>query len=93
MVSGEAGREWHPVKRARERFGVILTKDDLRQVVAQIQAGETILLVSRPNHPAESHLIEVQGCLMQAVFDRKAQAILTFLHPSMRTKTRRKKRR
>lgn len=70
--------EPHAVTRARERFGLNLTADDLRQITAKIRCGLS-LLQARTSNGCERHAVRHLGTYLPVVFDPKTRRVVTVL--------------
>lgn len=66
----------HAILRARERYGIELTREDLAALAEQCRNKRTILV----DHGCRSiHLVEHAGTAMKAVFGPAQGRIFTFL--------------
>ncbi len=68
----------HAKRRIAERYGVIMTSDDLKNVVRMIQAGECIHL-ERISHRLSKHKITIRDKDFIVVYDRNRHCVVTFL--------------
>lgn len=68
----------HAKKRIAERYGVIMTSDDLKNVVSMIQAGECVHK-ERISHRLSKHEVTIRDKTFLVVYDRNRHCIVTFL--------------
>lgn len=70
----------HARRRALERFGVVLTEHDERELVRTIRAGKAGV-VERQSHCITLHRVTLPGGeVAVAVYDSKRGVIVSFLH-------------
>lgn len=77
--------EPHAIARARERYGIELTISDLRQIVAKIRTGLSV--VTRRRECSEVHLVLHDGTALLVVYRPADRCIATILPPG-RNRTR-----
>lgn len=65
----------HAMRRHAERYGTAISPGYLADLIARIQAGEAKLLERTSNRTARYRIDDKIVC-----YDRKRQAITTFLH-------------
>ena len=68
----------HARKRAKQRFGMNLTKELESRIVKRIQAGHTEPLGKQSN-TRSLHLVEVDGVTMRVAYDRSRSSLVTIL--------------
>lgn len=78
-----ARSEPHAITRARERFGLNLTIDDLRQIVAKIVCKLSKLQARLPGG-CERHAVHHRDVILPVVFDPERGLVVTILPPSVR---------
>lgn len=71
----------HVARRARERYGVELTWEDIDGMAARIQAGQSVLAARNPDG-SERHLVAWAGVEMVVVWRPDRQCIVTVVKPS-----------
>ena len=69
----------HAIARAKERYSVNLTFDDLRQLEQQILDKASVCMNSRLSPGAELHMVKHDATVLAAVFMRMDRVITTFL--------------
>lgn len=74
-------RNAHAIERARERYGFDLTGNDLKEIVAAIQAGKAVRLRIEPNKRFEVYWLRFRGQLMVVSYEPGAGRITSFLPP------------
>ncbi len=72
-------RKSHLIRRARERFGLNLTNDDLIFIKRQISAGSAVCLRATPT--SEIWLVCFAGVYMRAAYDPLRNQMTTFMAP------------
>ena len=80
----------HAIVRARERYGVEISLDDLGRAQADIAAGKSILL--RKVHDKSEHILRVKGVPVRVVVAANGH-IMTFLPPTNAARRAQRKRR
>lgn len=70
----------HAKKRARQRLGVSLNSDELRDVARLIRSGESYP-IERQSNRVVLHLVFVCDEWMKVVYDKNTKNIVTFLYP------------
>lgn len=68
----------HAKKRAKERYGLILNRHDLRAIVDDIHGGRFVL-VERQSHRISVYDMVVKGTPVRLVYDHQRQTVVTFL--------------
>lgn len=71
-------RESHVKQRARERFGIYLTKRDLGQIVRIIQEGKAFLLRNESN-TKKHYKVEYAGIEMRVIYSKAHRCLLTVI--------------
>lgn len=80
MTSKAAQQRKHAKRRARQRFGIILTQNDEAIIKQKIQNCEAIFIYKQSNRV--SHFgIKFQGKDMIVIYDKIHKTIVTFLYP------------
>lgn len=69
----------HAIDRARERYGLELTNEDLRAVALQIVNKRDAVLVRRGYDGAQVWAVKVQGVWASVVYIPLTRKIATFL--------------
>ena len=72
-------RKAHLIRRARERFGLELTNDDLITIKRQISAKSAVCLREDPT--SEIWLVCFGGVYMRAAYDPLRNQMPTFMRP------------
>jgi hypothetical protein len=70
-------RKAHLIRRARERFGLELTNEDLIAIKRQITAQSAVCL--REGTTSEVWLVHYQGVYMRAAYDPLRNQMTTFM--------------
>ena len=82
----------HAIHRAKERFGLKLTDDDLVEIRRLIEAGESLLLSAPPPPPGqpriEQHRLVYQETQIDVRFEPCAGAVITVVDPDSPTRWR-----
>lgn len=71
----------HPIDRAKERFGIDLSRVQLRVLEQRIIDGKALLLGRGPKPDRGRFLVEVDGVQMIAAWSFKTRMITTFMVP------------
>ena len=66
----------HVIERARERYGMDITTEDVRAMEAQIVNGRSVRLEIKPNQH-ETHLVQVGDVVLRAVWRPSIGMIVT----------------
>ena len=71
----------HSIKRARERYGVFLSKEDIYKICKNIRNNNTISVGKdgRITNTRSFHIVEYLGNRYNVVYDRERQTLSTFL--------------
>lgn len=72
----------HPIKRAKERYGVDLTEADIAGMVAKIEAGKACFVRNEDrdrSSPVQQYVVTWEAKAYRVVYDTKAKIIYTFL--------------
>ena len=72
-------QRFHAKRRARERFGLELNRQDLREIAGQIQNGKDARLLGQESLRLSHWMVSYQGTEMHAVYDKKRHQVVTFL--------------
>jgi hypothetical protein len=81
MPKGKAAAERrHAKRRARLRFDLDLTDEDLRQAVKAIQAGEAKHYETQSNRVTKFDLT-LKGVLVRVAYDKTTKEIITVMRP------------
>lgn len=70
-------RKAHLIRRAKERFGLVLSNDDLIRIKRQISAKSATLL--RASSTQEIWLVHFGGVYMRAAYDPLHNQMTTFM--------------
>ena len=81
----------HVIERALERYGIVITWQDVRDLEARIHAGDGVMLLRRNPDGAEVSVVRVDGQLVTLVYSPLEGRIKTFL-PADKPMTRRRPR-
>lgn len=68
----------HAKKRAWRRYGLVLNRNDLREIVQKIQAGRGTCL-GRTSLARSKWQVEHQGRTLVVVYDKKRHVVITVL--------------
>lgn len=68
----------HAIRRARERYGLHLTQNDLAQLVRDIQEGRAWLTARQSNRVSHYDMM-TRGLTVRVVYDHARHQIVTFL--------------
>lgn len=74
----------HAQKRAAERFGLFLNRDQLNALVKQIQTGYALLVEKQSNRVSVWRVSLPDGGSANVVYDKQRHTIVTFLPPGAR---------
>lgn len=69
----------HSIQRAKERYGLDLTRDDLDKIKDAILVGNSTPLKWSRKSGTEPHRVTVKGVKCVVSFDLYAEAVATFL--------------
>lgn len=72
-------KEPHAIQRARERYGINLTRDDLSTLKGRIAAGEGVL-VAKTDDGGKVWMIKTHGVVARVAVSRMG-SVTTFLPP------------
>lgn len=72
-----SSEEPHAITRARERFGIELTKIDLREMRQMTRDGRAVLVRDQADGIGRQWLLRIKGVAMIAVLARLSGAVLT----------------
>jgi hypothetical protein len=78
VLSKKAAQRAHARRRARERYGVSLTKPSFHAIVQQIQNGKATFL-GRTSLRVTEWIVPFEGAKLRVVYDRKRKTIVTCL--------------
>lgn len=70
----------HAKRRAAERYGLILNRSDLREIVLAIQRQQATFLFKESNRLTH-YALDFQGKRVVVVYDKQRKTIVTFLPP------------
>lgn len=70
---------WHPAKRAGERYGMSLTDSDINALTNQIKRGHAVLLNPTGETGTSVWLVSFRGIKLRALYRDQVGAIVTFL--------------
>lgn len=73
----------HTRKRARQRYGLHLVREDLDQIVGQIQRQEHAWWVYDESNRKSHWLVEYDGHLLPMVYDKGRHTVITVLPQSV----------
>jgi len=85
MKEIDESREIHAIKRARERYGLFLNTQDLKEIAWKIFNGEAVRLRSLPGGAA-SYLVKTGGQVCHVVYDPVSRMVATFLELNQKRK-------
>lgn len=73
----------HSIKRAKERYDLILTKQDIDSIVDKIQNGESIQVEGRgtPTRTRKFHKVLHNGVPMVVLYSKSAKTLVTCFPP------------
>lgn len=75
----------HAIKRARQRYKVELTLDDLKQIANKIRKGKSTFVESSTLRVTK-HLVTHKGIVMVVAYDKYRNAVCSLLPKSSLTK-------
>ncbi len=79
----------HAIQRAQERYGITLTAEHLRRMVAQIKVGCT-LRMRQHSDGCETHAVRIEDIVVRAVYDPRMDKIMTILPPGRKKRMSRR---
>lgn len=68
----------HAIQRARERYGVFLCIDDLKQIANKIRTGKSKFIARKTTRITE-HEIEYDGYTFLVAYDKSRNSVCSFL--------------
>ena len=71
-------RRIHAIRKARERYGLLISFADIKALTHQIENGQTGMIFQQ-SHRVKHHLVRHNGVVMRAVYDCNCNQIITFL--------------
>lgn len=74
-------KEPHAITRARERFGIELTKADIVEIGRMVADGRAILVRDHGKECSRQWLVRIRDCAMIACVSRIVGTVLTILPP------------
>jgi hypothetical protein len=77
--SKKKAQQVHARRRARERYNVYLSNDDLDEMCRAIQGGETEAIERQSNRVTVHRVTMPNGASARAVYDSKRKQVVTFL--------------
>ena len=75
-------QQFHTKKRSLERFGIMLTERDQKQICMKIQNGDSIVYRKQSNRVVV-HDVEYCGRTIRVVYDKIRKSIATVLTKDM----------
>lgn len=85
MVEDDESRDVHALKRARERYGLFLNTQDLKQIAEKISRGDAVRLKTLSGSAA-SYLVKIGDQVCHVVYDPDRKRVATFLNLNQRGK-------
>ncbi len=89
VSSKKQGQQIHTKRRAKERYGIDLNKDDRREIVKRIQANfnpnresttSACFLTAHSNRVTEWE-VPYEGVELRVLYDKKRKSLITCLPP------------
>ena len=71
----------HAIERARERYGLDLTRDDLEEMAGLIAAGEAVRLRVERDRRFEVYWLRFKGRLLVVSYEPVVGRVVSFLPP------------
>lgn len=68
----------HAITRAKERYGLDLTENDLWDIAKRVKDGDSVL-VGKQTDASEVHMVKVNGIIVRCVVSKGRERIITFL--------------
>lgn len=69
----------HVTRRAKERYGLDLSINDVNAMAGRIRAGRSVLLRKCDGHSGSRHLVEHGATVLIAIFSHEHNRIVTVL--------------
>lgn len=69
----------HASRRAIQRYGMSISKEEHDQLVKQVQAGQTDC-IEQQSHRISVHEAQMNGQTIRFAYDKKRGVIVTYLH-------------
>ena len=78
MAPKKRKRRTHAQRRAAERYGIVLTKEDLKKIVRKIESGQAGV-VYRESPRIQILDVECGSKIIRVVYDLRRKAVVTVL--------------
>jgi hypothetical protein len=80
-VKKRQSQKAHSIRRAKERYGVTISRRILRAFINKIQSGKSVF-VSRASIRVTKHFVEYEGTVYLVAYDTNRKMVCSFLpHP------------
>lgn len=77
-ITKSTAQRLHAKRRAKQRYGLELKREDLAAIARQIQSGHSTC-VAKQSVRVTIHRLEWQGTYFEVVYDRERKNVVTFL--------------
>lgn len=82
MSNDKRSQQRHAIKRARERYGLTVTADDLEDLARRIRhepPDETVTFVGRQTRRVSAYRAQLHGVEVAVLYDKHTHTVMTFL--------------